>query len=38
MIIVDGVTFNIPIVSLKRNGQFLDKYAKRTEDGNMNRK
>lgn len=38
MIIVDGVTFNIPIMSLKRNGQFLDKYAKRTEDGNMNRK
>ena len=38
MIIVDGVTFNIPIVSLQRKGQFLDKFAKRTEDGNMNRK
>lgn len=38
MIKVDGITFDIPIVSLQRKGQFLDKYAKRTEDGNMNRK
>lgn len=38
MVIIDGVKFNIPIVSLKRKGQFLDKYAKRTEDGNLQRK
>lgn len=38
MVIIDGVKFDIPIVSLKRKGQFLDKYAKRTEDGNLQRK
>ncbi|MDU7339017.1 MAG: hypothetical protein E7L17_12990 [Clostridium sp.] len=38
MIIIDGVRFDIPIVSLKRTAEFLDKYAKRTEDGNLQRK
>lgn len=38
MIKVDGVAFDIPIVSLKRTADFLDKYAKRTEDGNLQRK
>ena len=38
MIIIDGVTFNIPLVSLKRSAEFFDKYAKRTEDGNLQRK
>lgn len=36
--ILDGVTFDIPIVSLKRTGDFLDKYANRTEDGVLHRK
>lgn len=38
MIIVDGTTFNIPTVSLKRTGEFLDKYAQRTENGSLKRK
>lgn len=38
MIKIDGITFDIPIVSLKRAGDFLDKYAKRTEDGDLQRK
>lgn len=38
MLIIDGVKFNIPLVSLKRTAEFLDKYAKRTEDGNLQRK
>jgi hypothetical protein len=38
MISIDGVSFNIPIVSLKRSAQFLDKYAQRTEDGDLKRK
>ncbi len=36
--IVDGITYDIPVVSLKRTGDFLDKYAKRTEDGVLHRK
>lgn len=38
MLIIDGAKFDIPIVSLKRSAEFLDKYAKRTEDGNLQRK
>ena len=34
---VDGIHFDIPMVSLKRNADFLDKYAERTEDGEMHR-
>lgn len=30
---VDGIHFDIPMVSLKRNADFLYKYAERTEDG-----
>ena len=37
MIIIDGITYNIPVVSIKRNADFLDKYAKRTEDGDLQR-
>jgi hypothetical protein len=37
-LILDGVTYDIPVVSLKRTGDFLDKYAKRTEDGVLHRK
>lgn len=38
MLILDGVKFDIPIVSLKRTADPLDKYAKRTEDGDLQRK
>lgn len=34
---IDGVTFDIPLISVKRTADFLDKYAERTEDGNLNR-
>ncbi len=36
-IIVDGIYYDIPMVSLKRNADFLDKYAERTEDGELHR-
>lgn len=36
-IMVDGTYFDIPMVSLKRNADFLDKYAERTEDGELHR-
>lgn len=34
---IDGIFFDIPMVSLKRNADFLDKYAERTEDGGLQR-
>lgn len=34
---VDGTHFDIPMVSLKRSADFLDKYAERTEDGVLHR-
>lgn len=37
-VILDGITFNVPVISVKRTGDFLDKYAKRTEDGDLQRK
>nr|DAU00096.1 MAG TPA: hypothetical protein [Caudoviricetes sp.] len=37
MIIIDGKSYNIPVISLKRQAEFLDKYANRTEDGALHR-
>ena len=38
-IVIDGQTYNIRVkTGIKRNADFLDKYAVRTEDGNLNRK
>lgn len=34
---IDGITFDIPIVELKRESQVLDKYATRTEAGDLER-
>lgn len=34
---VDGTHFDIPLVSLKRSADFLDKFAERTEDGDLAR-
>lgn len=34
---VDNIYFDIPMVSLKRSADFLDKYAERTEDGVLQR-
>jgi hypothetical protein len=37
MITIDGEEFDIPILSIRRRGEFLDKYAERTEDGVLHR-
>lgn len=37
MVIIDGVIFNIPVVELSRKADFLDKFAKRTDDGELQR-
>lgn len=34
---IDGTFFDIPMVSLKRNGDFLDKFAERVETGDLER-
>ena len=36
-IYIDGTHYQVPIKSLKRSGEFLDKYANRTEDGILHR-
>lgn len=37
MITIDGVTYRVPVTSLQRKGEFLDKYANRTEEGDLER-
>lgn len=37
MIIIDGESFDIPIASMTRRADFLDRYAERTEDGTLQR-
>ena len=37
MIIIDETEFDIPIKSIVRRAEFLDKYAERTEDGILHR-
>lgn len=37
MITIDGTDYDIPISGIKRNAEFLDKYAERTEDGILHR-
>lgn len=34
---IDGKMFKIPMVSVKRSADFLDKYAERSEDGDLKR-
>ena len=34
---IDNIYFDIPLVSLKRKADVLDKYANRTEDGDLKR-
>lgn len=36
-IYIDGEYFDIPLISIKRSADVLDKYAKRTEDGDLKR-
>lgn len=35
MIIIDDETFDIPVIAIKRKAEFLDKYAKRNESGDL---
>lgn len=35
MVIIDGITYNVPVVSIKRKADFLDKYAERNESGDL---
>jgi hypothetical protein len=37
MVIIDGVSFDISVISIKRQAQFLDRYAERTMDGVLHR-
>lgn len=34
-LVIDGIPYNIPLVSIKRTLDFLEKYAERTEDGDI---
>lgn len=34
-LIIDGIAYSIPFVSISRNMDFLEKYAERTEDGDI---
>ena len=37
MVIVDGIGYDIDVLHLKRTADFLDKYAERTESGDLKR-
>jgi hypothetical protein len=37
LITIDGVSFNVNIVDMTRSAEFLDKFAQRTESGNLER-
>ncbi len=37
MIVIDGITYNIPVISITRKADVLDKFAERTEDGVLRR-
>ena len=37
MLTIDGESYNVPVMSLTRKADFLDKYANRTESGDLQR-
>lgn len=37
MIKIDEMTFDVPVIELSRSADFLDKFAKRTDDGGLQR-
>lgn len=37
MITIDGVVFDVPVISIDQTGEFLDKRATRTQDGKLHR-
>jgi hypothetical protein len=36
-IIIDGITYDVPLIDVEETCDFLDKYAERTEDGVLHR-
>ena len=36
-ITIDGTVYNVPVISIKRTADFLDKFAERTVDGKLHR-
>ncbi|MFH1301187.1 MAG: hypothetical protein ABIK07_09005 [Planctomycetota bacterium] len=36
-IVIDSITYDIPVISIKRTADFLDKFAERTVDGKLHR-
>jgi hypothetical protein len=36
-LIIDGTTYDIPVIAISRKADFLDKFAERTEDGVLHR-
>lgn len=36
-ITIDGDTYEVPVISIKRTADFLDKFAERTADGKLHR-
>lgn len=37
-IYIDGIRYDVPVSAVDRKAEFLDKYAKRTENGGLKRK
>lgn len=37
MIIIDGVTYDVPVIAIRREAPILDRSAERTEDGILHR-
>jgi len=37
IVIIDNQTYQVPVISMKRKAEFLDKYAERTADGQLHR-
>lgn len=37
MVIIDGTSYDVPITKLSRTADFLDRYATRTENGDLKR-
>ncbi len=35
MVIIDGITYKVPVISIGRSADFLDKYADRNEIGDL---
>ncbi len=34
-LVIDGIAYQIPLISIKRTADFLEKFAERTEDGDI---